>query len=287
MLTRTGSIAALATMLLASVSEGQHEIVVPTKQHDTLDLELQSRHDNITMYFGDPQQLLLMDVRPRGITPRVEYAGQAEAILRIRDADLLQGPSSGSEAPSGEPKSQDAVGQTWEIRLCPSGPITFVLQLEGGESTFDLTDFQVQKVNIEAPGTTLDVDFSRQNSIELQSFNAIVSEGSFQFHKMLNARAREIVLNVPKSACRFEVTGKQFEGESAINFQGVPAGMKLVVSRKVGLRVGGPAATTARFQAANMSQAGEVWVSKDYDKAKCRVQLTFAEDVPALQLSWE
>src|SRR5262245_53188020 len=100
-------------------------------------------------------------------------------------------------------------------------------------------------------------------------------------------RGPRISLAVADSECHLDITGKEFEGESAINFLGVPADMQLRVSRKVGMRVTGPAATIAHFEAPHMSRSGEELVSQDYAAAKCRIHVTFGSEVPKLVVDWE
>ena len=289
MSTRALSIAAIATFLmLASASQVTAQISIPTKAHETLSVEIESLRDNITLFRGDPQQLLHMNVRPDRFRPRVEYTSQAAAILRIRDLYVFDHPQYASMTAAERDKEEDGpVPEEWEIRLSPAGPTDFALQCERGEGTFDFTDLEVRNVVIRGEGTKVDVEFSSQNSIELESFAARVPGGAFQFHHMINARAKEIKLFVPDSACLFEVTGKEFAGESTINFDGVPSLMHLLVSRKVGVRVTGPAATTARFEAPHMTRSGEDLVSQGYETAKCRIRLTFGAEIPKLDVKWD
>ncbi len=229
-----------------------------------------------------------MSVRPDRFKPRVEYMSRADALLRIRDLYLLSNPEYSSMAPAERAKVEDGpFPETWEIRLCPAGPTSFSLQCERGESAFDFTDFEVRSVYLQADRTKVDVEFSSQNPVVLENFTARVSAGALKFQHMVNAQAKEITLYVPDSACQFEVAGKEFAGESTINILGVPAEMRLAVSRKIGVRVTGPAATTARFGAPHMTKRGEDWVSQDYETAKCRIRLTFGEEIPNLNVDWK
>ena len=289
MSTRGFSIAALATSwMLLLASQVAAQISIPTKAHETLSFELQSLRDNITLFRGDPQLLLSMNVRPDRFRPRVEYTSQAQAVLRIRDLYISDHPQFSDLTAAERDEEEDApYTEEWEIRLSPAGPTDFSMFCERGEGTFDFTDLEVRSVDLRAEGTKVDVDFSSQNPIELESFVARVPTGSFQFHHMINARAKEIRLHLPGSTCQFEVTGKQFEGESMAYFEGVPAEMQMLVSRKVGLRVTGPAATIARFEAPHMTREGEDLVSQGYAAAKCHIRLTFAAEIPKLNVEWQ
>ena len=273
---------------LATASRVTAQISLPVKSYETLSVEVQSLRDNITLFRGDPQYLLHMEVRPNRFKPRLDYLDQSDATLKIRDLYAVDHPDFRSQTPAERDKAGDPpLAEEWEIRLSPVAPTNFALQFERGECTLDFTDFEVRRVEMRADETKVKVEFGGQNPIELERFAARVIAGSLQFQKMINARAKEISLDLPNTQCQLEIMGKEFAGETAINLLGEPATMQLLVSRKVGLRVTGPAATIAAFKAAHMSQTGEEWMSQGYAEAKCRVHLTFGSEIPKLAVAWK
>jgi hypothetical protein len=281
-----GAMAMLASLIPASRVTAQ--ITLPPKSYQTLSVQIQSLRDNITLFRGDPQRLLQMEVRPNRFRPRIDYFDQSDATLKIRDLYAVDHPDFTSQSPAERDKAGDPpLSEEWEIRLTPVAPTTFALQLERGESTLDFSDFEVQGVQLRAEESKLEIQFSSQNSIPLERFAARVIAGTLRFEHMLNARAKEISLDLPNSECQLEITGKEFEGESAINLLGVPAKMHLLLSSQVGLRVTGPAATIAKFEGSHMSRAGDELVTKGYAEAKCRIHLTFGSEVPELGVEWE
>jgi hypothetical protein len=280
-----GAIAVLTVLVPASHVTAQ--ISVPVKSYETLTVQIQSFRDDITLYRGDPQELMYMDVRPNRFRPRVEYL-DADGSLRIRDQYAIDNPNFRDQTPEERDKSgKTPYEENWEIRLSPTAPTAFSLFCERGESEFDFTDMEVQRVELRTEETDLKVDFSKLNPIVLERFAARVIAGSLEFKNLINAHAKEITLDVPGAACQIALTGKQFDGESAINVLGVPTEMRLRVSRKVGVRVTGPASTIARFQAPHMSQSGEDLLSQGYAEAKCRIHLTFGSEIPNLGVSWD
>jgi hypothetical protein len=286
---RAVSFVAMAVMAtLCAASRVAAQIALPVKSYQSLNVQIESLRDNITLYRGDPQHLLLMDVRPNRFRPRVDYFDQSDAGLRIRDQYVVDHPDYDSQTPADRDKSGDApLEETWEMRLSPVAPTDFAVRCERGESSLDFTDFEVRKVQLRADETKLSVEFDGQNSIECERFAARVIAGSLEFKHMINVRAKEISLDLPNSACRLEIAGKEFEGESSINVLSVPATLQVLVSKKVGLRVTGPAATIAHFKDAHMGQSGDDWVSQGYDSAKCKVHLTFGSEIPKLAVKWE
>jgi hypothetical protein len=284
---RSITIIGSALCLAFGVVGASAQIMVPSQQHEALDVEIHSLRDEVTLYMGDPQELLRMRYRPDDIEPRIHYASQEHAVLRILDSYLFQEIPDLSTMPEEQQKKYLPDSQTWEIRISPAGPTKFALRCENGKGTFDFTDFQVQDVHIQGEESRFDVEFVRPNSITLESFRAHASRGSFEFRDLLNARAKDVVLFTPGSTCRVEIKGKPFDGETNLLFQGPPSRMELVVSRKIGLRVKGPAKTLERFKAKHMVQNGDEWVSQNYESSRCRVQLTFAEEFPNFELAWD
>jgi hypothetical protein len=280
-----------ATVMLVSVaaaSRATAQIALPVKSYETLSVQVQSLRDNVTLFRGDPQHLLLMEVRPNRFRPQVDYFDQADATLKIRDLYAVDHPDFMSQSPADRDKAGDPpLSETWEIRLSPVGPTSFALQLERGESTLDFSDFEVRRVEMRADESKLNIEFKSQNPIPLDRFAARVISGSIRFEHVLNARAKEISLDLPDTDCHFELTGKEFDGETSINLLGVPSKMQLLVSRKVALRVTGPAATLDHFVSSHLSRAGLELVSQGYDDAKCRIHLTFGSEVPNLGVDWE
>ena len=89
----------LAALLVMSVSATSAQVLIPNKPHETLDFELHAMRDKVTLYMGDPQELLRLWCRPVHVKPRVEYTGQVHATLRIRDPQIFE------KAPPGDPDS--------------------------------------------------------------------------------------------------------------------------------------------------------------------------------------
>jgi hypothetical protein len=244
---RFGTIALLS--ILTAAANATAQIALPVKSYETLNFELESLRDDITLFRGDPQYLLQMEVRPNRFRPRVDYFDQTDATVRIRDLYAVDHPDYADQ----KPEARDAAGEqpleeTWEIRLSPVGPTHFALRTERGKGAYDFTDFEVSRVELRAVESKVEVGFDSQNPIELERFAARIIGGSLRFLHMINAHAKEISLDLPDAQCELELTGKEFAGESSINILGVPSGMHLRLSRKLGLRVTGPAATIAHFE---------------------------------------
>ena len=280
---------ALVACLLLSASATSAQVLIPNQPHETLELELHAMRDKVTLYMGDPQELLRLWCRPVHVKPRVEYNSQARATLRIRDDQLFGKQPPGdleSMAPNERAKYLSAE-QTWEARLSPSGPTTFRLQIDDGEGVLDFTDFEVQEVRVKAKNSKLDIEIGRPNPMQMEVFGTSVQNGSIEFRKMLNARAKTMGFITTGSVCTFEITGKPYEGETQILIEGAAEELNFVLSKKVGIRVSGPSEALAHFQSKNFVAEGESLVSKDFANAKCKILLSVSQAAAKMNVEWD
>jgi hypothetical protein len=280
---------ALLALLLLAASSARAQILIPIQPHETLELQLHSMRDQVTLYMGIPQELLRMDCRPAHVEPRIEYTHQRNAVLRIRDQQLFQKqpPADLETLPEKQRKQYLSDAQTWEARLYPFGPTKFFLQIDDGVGVLDFTDFEVQEVRLKAENTKLDLEFGRQNPIQMELFTTQVKNGSMEFRKVLNARAKTMAFITNGSVCTFEITGKEYEGETEIVVDGDAQELNFVFSKKIGLRIDGPADVVARFESKQLSAEGKSLVSKNFADAKCKVRLNVAKAAPKMNVDWD
>jgi hypothetical protein len=279
----------LAALLLLAAPTTRAEIVVPTQPHQTLEFELHCIRDTLTLYMGDPQELLRLECRPAHGEPRVDYTSEEQAILRIRDQQLFHAPPPANLESMSEKQREKYLSdaQTWEARVCPSGPTTFRLQIDDGEGVLDFTDFEVRDVRIKAENTRLDIEFERPNPMQAEAFGTTIKNGSIEFRQMLNARARAMGFVTTGSVCSFQLTGKEYEGETTIVFEGGAEEMNFVLSKEIGLRVEAPAEALKHFESKGLIAEGKALVSKDFAKANCRIRLRISQAAAKMTVDWD
>ncbi len=260
---------------------------------EALNFELHAVNDEVLLYAGGPAELLLLDVRPRGVPPRVDLRAGPRATLRVRDLSLYDGPPGEHEVYiDGERYEEETTqpipdSQSWEAVLTALVPTDFYLDIENGEGTFDLTDMHVRNLHILAHLAPIQVEFSRPNIGVLERFQLALEGGRVEFRDFLNARPRSVTVQTKESECDIQITGKPFEGEAEIYFTGNPKRMRFEVSRKIGVRIEGPATTVAKFDHKHMERRGLALYSKGYDTQKCRVLLHFGSPVEDLEVDWD
>ncbi|UCE02388.1 MAG: hypothetical protein JSW67_14280 [Candidatus Latescibacterota bacterium] len=294
MLRRRDAIPALLfAAFLASVDRAEAQIVIPNHMHDALSFEMHSVRDEVTVYVGDAPELLRLEARPLGVPPRVDFHAGRKATLRVRDLTLFD------EIPEPDPVYLDGdeyfddpnapvpEAQRWEVRLSPSGPTRFLLYTEEGKGTFDLTDLPVEEMHIVGDSAEVRVDFSRPNLVDLRRCQITVTGGSLEFRDLLHAKPKSITVQCIRSECDIQVTGKRFTGEVELYVEGAAKKVEMTLSRKVGVRVEGPATLVARFDAKHMRRQGKSLTSEGYSENPCKVLVHVSESIRKLDVRWD
>jgi hypothetical protein len=283
----------LLAAFLSCVDRVEAQIVIPNHMHDALSFEMHSVRDEVTFYVGDAPELLRLEARPLGVPPRVDFHAGRKARLRVRDLTLFD------EIPERDPVYLDGEeylddpnapvpeAQRWEVRLSPSGPTRFLLYTEEGKGVFDLTDLPVEELHIVGDSSEVRVEFSRPNLIDLTRCQITVTGGSLEFRDLLNAKPKSITVQCIRSECDIQVTGKRFTGETELYVEGAAKKVEMTLSRKVGLRVEGPAALVARFDAKHMSRQGTSLTSDGYAENPCKVLVHVSERIRKLDIRWD
>jgi hypothetical protein len=259
----------------------------------SLTVELHSVRDDVLLYLGDPQELLRLEVRPRGVPPRVDLGPGLHPTLRIRDLTLFEGPASpetvylDGEEIAEEPAEPVPDSQEWELRVAPAAVTRFLFTCQAGSATFDLSGMPVAELHARGDSTRLRVEFDRPNLVPLERCQLRAAGGRLELLGGLDARPRRLTIQCLDADGDIQITGKPFDGEAEIYFEGQPKSLRVAVSRAVGLRVEGPAGTLARFDAPHVERRGPALYSRGYDAATCKVLMHFVDQVPRLEVRWQ
>jgi hypothetical protein len=270
------------------------KVLIPDQQHDKMTVELHSIGDDVLFYIGDPQAFLALRARPGSIPPYVRFTNSGRVVmLRILDQTLFENLNPAEQeyldgdAEDERPSESVPEKQSWEIRLSPASPGTFVLHVEDGKGVFDFTDLEVKDVYLQGDSSRIEVQFERPNIIPLERMKITMNGGELDFTGVLNARAKSVTLQIPRTKCRVELRGKPFDGTSEIFFEETPRSLEITVSRKVGVRISGLVENVVRFNHKDMRRDGNSLVSANYADNKCKVQLHFTQPIPNLEVDWD
>jgi hypothetical protein len=287
----------LAPLAFAATSaRAQTGIVIPNQMHKSLTFELHSVRDEVQLYEGDPQYLLQLEVLPeRSLPPKTEFSiANQVALVRVRDLFLFEEqpePDVAADPDLGldEKNERPPVSQKWILKVLPSSATDFVLQCDGGKAILDFTDLPVQSLHLLADSTEVKIDWNRPNLVPLERLKITARSADVTFRGLLNSRPRVATLQLDQSKCEIDLTGQpcQGEGESDIFFEGVPARLRMTVSKHIGLRLEGSFGAIAHFDQSGMIRKEMALESTDYATRKCRVWLHFSQAVPKLEVRWE
>ncbi len=89
------------------------------------------------------------------------------------------------------------------------------------------------------------------------------------------------------SVCNLEVTGKEYEGETSIVFEGALDELNLVLSKKVGWHIDAPDEVLNKFEQKNLAVEGSSLVSKNFANAKCKIRLNLSAAPGKMTVEWD
>jgi hypothetical protein len=260
---------ALAAVAIASPVRAQ--VVVSQPRCEAIEIELQSLLDDVEVVPGD-----LTD-------PPYVYRGWSRfpavvlrqdgpiARLRILDRTLAD-----------EDTRSDS--ESWPIELMPAAVARFDLRMDFGTGRFDFTGMQVQKLDLFATFTEVDVVFRAPNPIVLEAGDLTVQSGRLELRGLLHARARRAVMRLPRSKAEIEFSGRPEPGESEVHFARVPESLVLTLPPNLPMRVVGPEALRRAFRHPALAPRGPDLETPDFESAAARLVLRFDAAVPKLVL---
>ena len=288
--------AAVTAAVLGCAGRAAAQAVIPNQMHNSFTFELHSVKDEVLVYEGDPQNLLKADIQPvNTLYPRIEFTNANQVVvLRVRDLSLfdaavIDSARAAEDAELGIDEDQmdkPPLSQVWEVQLAPACAGDYVLQCDGGKGLFDFTDLPVQKVQIMADTTNVQVQFKRPNPAALERFKLTVRAGKVQFDSFLNARAKSTTLQLDNSDCTLDFTGTPFTGDSEVFFEGAPKRLRITVPHNTGLHVEGPSAIVTRFDRAGMAVVGAALETAGFDVQRCKLRFYFSQPLPKVEIHW-
>jgi len=288
--------AAFTTAVFGCAGSAAAQAVIANQMHTSFTFELHSVKDEVLVYEGDPQYLLKAEVQPANtLLPRIDFTNTNQVVvLRIRDLSLfdvavVDSVRAAEDAELGihdDAADKPPLSQVWEVRLAPACAGDYVLQCDGGKCGLDFTDLPVQKVQLLADTTNVQVVFKRPNPTTLERFKLTVRAGKVQFDRFLNARAKSTTLQLDNSDCTLDFTGTPFTGDSEVFFEGVPKRLRVTVPHNTGLHVEGPAAIVTRFDRTGMVVAGTALETADFAAQRCKQRFYFSQPLPKVEIHW-
>jgi hypothetical protein len=288
--------AAFSAVVLGWAGGAAAQAVIPSQMHTSFTFELHSVKDEVLVYEGDPQYLLKTDIQPANtLYPRIDFTNTNQVVtLRVRDLSLfdvavIDSARAAEDAELGihdDSPSKPPQSQVWELQLAPACAGEYVLQCDGGKGVFDFTDLPVQKVQLMADTTNVQVAFKRPNPAVLERFKLTVRAGKVLFDRFLNARAKSTTLQLDESDCTLDFTGTPFTGDGEVFFEGTPKRLRITLPRNAGLRVEGPSAIVTRFDRPGMAVAGAALETADFAAQRCKLRFYFSQPLPKVEIHW-
>ena len=283
----------LAGTVLLAPGTAAAQFVLPYKTLQSLTVDLHSLRDDVTLYAGNPQQLLELQTHPEDVYPRVELSPGQHPTLSIRDQVLLDVPAAPDTTYADEePLPAATTGEMpkahrWEVLISPPAPTKYLLRCERGSGSFDFSDLPTREVHLIGVDAALKVEFRRRNLVPMERCRLVADGGSLEVRDLLNGLPKVVSVQCPLADVEFDVTGKPFDGVLEVYFEGSANRLHLRLSPKIGVQVTVPAAVRQSFAGERLQERDGTLVTQGYDENRCKLRLFLADAPRSLQVDWE
>ncbi|MFN2271003.1 MAG: toast rack family protein [Anaerolineae bacterium] len=221
---------------------------------------------------GDPDQLF---------SGRFLYnVAEWEPEITYSDGKLIIQQGDGAESWSWP--GEDAARNEWELALSPGVPLEMDIKTGAGQGELDLTDLQIEKLDIDLGAGDFSVQFNAPNQAEMSRFTLDVGAANLEITGVGNASPEEMIVQGGAGKISLDLTG-DWANSADIEVSSGVGQLDLRLPDDVGVRVevtGG----LSNVETSGLSRSGDAYVNDAYDEAEIELNITITTGVGQVDL---
>jgi hypothetical protein len=221
---------------------------------------------------GDPDQLF---------SGRFLYnVAEWEPEVTYSDGKLIIQQGDGDES-WGWP-SEDAARNEWELAFSPEVPLELDIKTGAGQGELDLTDLQIEKLDIDLGAGDFSVQFNAPNRTEMSRFTLDVGAADLEIEGVGNASPEEMIVQGGAGKITLDLTG-DWANSADIEVTSGVGQLDLRLPDEVGVRVevtGG----LSNVETSGLSRSGDAYVNDAYGEAEIELNITITTGVGQVDL---
>jgi hypothetical protein len=221
---------------------------------------------------GDPDQLF---------SGRFLYnVAEWEPEITYSDGKLIIQQGDGAESWSWP--GEDAARNEWELALSPGVPLEMDIKTGAGQGDLDLTDLQIEKLDIDLGAGDFSVQFNAPNQAEMSRFTLDVGAANLEITGVGNASPEEMIVQGGAGKISLDLTG-DWANSADIEVSSGVGQLDLRLPDDVGVRVevtGG----LSNVETSGLSRSGDAYVNDAYDEAEIELNITITTGVGQVDL---
>ena len=221
---------------------------------------------------GDPDQLF---------SGRFLYnVAEWEPEITYSDGKLIIQQGDGAESWSWP--GEDAARNEWKLALSPGVPLEMDIKTGAGQGELDLTDLQIEKLDIDLGAGDFSVQFNAPNQAEMSRFTLDVGAANLEITGVGNASPEEMIVQGGAGKISLDLTG-DWANSADIEVTSGVGQLDLRLPDEVGVRVevtGG----LSNVETSGLSRSGDAYVNDAYDEAEIELNITITTGVGQVDL---
>ena len=178
--------------------------------------------------------------------------------------------------------SEDAARNEWELAFSPEVPLEMDIKTGAGQGDLDLTDLQIEKLDIDLGAGEFSVQFNAPNRAEMSRFTLDVGAADLEIAGVGNASPEEMIVQGGAGKIALDLTGDWVNSADIEVSSGVGQ-LDLRLPDDVGVRVevtGG----LSNVETSGLSRSGDAYVNDAYGEAEIELDITITTGVGQVDL---
>ena len=177
----------------------------------------------------------------------------------------------------------EGVRNEWDLRFSPEAVLDMNIQAGAGQGELDLTDLQIEKLDIDLGAGDFTISFGEPNAAEMSRFTLDVGAAQLEINGVGNASPEEMVVQGGAGEITLDMTG-DWTRSADIEVTAGLGQLNLYLPDDVGVKVkvtGG----LADIETSGLRRSGDAYVNDVYGEAE--IELTIAVTTGVGQVNLE
>jgi hypothetical protein len=178
--------------------------------------------------------------------------------------------------------SEDTARNEWKLAFSPEVPLEIDIKVGAGQGELDLTDLQLEKLDIDLGAGDFSVQFNAPNQTEMSRFTLDVGAADLEIVGAGNASPEEMIVQGGAGKITLDLTG-DWANSADIEVTSGVGQLDLRLPSDVGVRVnvqGG----LSNVEATGLSRSGEAYVNDAYGEAEIELNIEVTTGVGQVDL---
>jgi hypothetical protein len=177
---------------------------------------------------------------------------------------------------------EDAARNEWKLAFSPEVPFEMDIKIGAGQGELDLTDLQLEELDIDLGAGDFSVQFNAPNQVQMRRFTLDVGAANLEIEGVGNASPEDMIIQGGAGKIALDLTG-DWANSADIEVTSGVGQLELRLPDDVGARVkveGG----LSNVEASGLSRSGDAYINDAYGEAEIELNIEVTTGVGQVDL---